>query len=252
MDIFTHGLTGVALATAVSSHIQGNWKRNDWAISAGGFGGILPDTDVISMWSGFDGTFGKWFSLSQSGKDIFSDTHWYLHHVFTHSLVGAMTFSIIGCLIYLTYKKAISSKGISNLKWYVMAFFMGYLGHLVEDLITPRGPWGGIALFWPSKTFVGGWGKVWWWNNYDLFLIICSTITLNLFLLLAQYKSKLLTKLNLLTAVLLFIFQIERRSLNFNDHKGKETLSKELQVKYLGSPVYNVMKTIDDMVPVAL
>lgn len=252
MDILSHGLTGIALSTAVATHIKGNWKRKAWVISAGGFGGILPDVDVISKWSGFDGTFGKWFNLNQRGNEIFSDTHWYSHHVFTHSLVGALTFSLIGFLIYYTYKKALTSGNISNVKWYVSAFFFGYLGHLVEDMITPSGPWGGIAFFWPSTTFIGGWGKVWWWNNYDLFLIIGITVTLNFTLFITQYKSKVLTKISLLVAVLLFTFQIERRSIDFNNHKGKEALSQELQIKYLGLPIYKIMQRLDNMLPVAL
>nr|WP_321412019.1 metal-dependent hydrolase [uncultured Carboxylicivirga sp.] len=251
MDILTHGLTGMALSTAVAAQTSSSWKGKLWIGIAGGFGGILPDVDVISKWGGFDTTFGKWFNLQQSGHEIFWDTHWYSHHVFTHSVVGSLFFILIGSLIYMAYAKAFGITSLNRLVWYSIAFFMGYMGHLTEDMITPGGSWDGIAFFWPSAHFTGGWGKVWWWNNYDLFLIVVAALTINTGLIITRYKTALLTKITILAAILLFTIQIERRNHNFNLSENKEELSKELQKQYLGETIFKIMQKADDIIPVA-
>jgi len=251
MDIITHGLTGIALSTTVATATPSNWKTKIWLGIAGGFGGILPDVDVISKWGGFDATFGKWFNLQQSGNDIFWDTHWYSHHVFTHSVIGALFFAVVGSVLYLTYGKLIKLSTLKRVKWYLITFFMGYIGHLFEDMITPGGSWDGIAFFWPSTHFSGGWGKVWWWNNYDLFLIIILALTINLGLIISKYKAALLTKITIIVAVLLFTLQIERRNYDFNHGSHKETVSKELQQKYLGNTLFKLMQKVDEVIPVA-
>lgn len=251
MDILTHGITGLALSTTVAAHTSSNWKSKLWIVMAGGFGGILPDVDVISKWGGFDRTFGQWFNLQQTGNEIFWDTHWYSHHVFTHSIIGALLFVFLGSIIYLVYGKFLNTGKMTKLRWYALAFIMGYMGHLLEDMITPGGPWDGIAFFWPSSHFTGGWGKIWWWNNYDLFLIVGSALIINLGIIIAKYKEALLTKLILLVAFILFAIQVERRNYDFNLKGNNEELSKEFQKQYLGEELYHIIHQLDDIIPVA-
>lgn len=253
MDILTHGLTGLALSTGVAAH-SNTTLRNKLLIGLSGLmGGVFPDIDVLSRAPGFDQTIGQWFNLQQSGYDIFFDTHWYSHHVFTHSIIGTLLFTLLGSLSYILISKIRKTTAHTNLIYYALAFFLGYMGHLLEDMITPGGPWDGIALFWPSTHFSGGWGKIWWWNNYDLFLIVCMAIGVNAVLIISQFRTQLLTKLTLLAALFLFIIQVERRQYDFNTKEGKnkEQYSKELQKKYLGNGLYSIMDKMDDLIPVA-
>jgi membrane-bound metal-dependent hydrolase YbcI (DUF457 family) len=253
MDILSHGLSGVAAATVVSAFTQTSWKQKLLIGGVGLLGGVLPDIDVISAWSGFDATFGKWFNLQQPGKEIFWSTHWYSHHVFTHSLLAAVLFTLLGLGLFKTiYRYKVL---LSTMMPYAIAFFAGYLLHLFEDMITPGGSWKGIAFFWPSSQFVGGWGKTYWWNNYDLFLIISGTIVLNTIVLLFRYKTRLLTLLGFGVALLLFIIQVERRQKDFKEQfalgKNHEEASLAIQHQYLGSTTYQFMVQLDELIPVA-
>lgn len=252
MDILTHGLTGLALSTTVAAHHKGTLRTKLLIGVAGLVGGVFPDIDVLSRAPGFDKTIGSWFELPQSGYDIFFDTKWYSHHVFTHSIIGALLFTILGSFIYINIRKIWTRQSKHNAFIYALAFLMGFMGHLFEDMITPGGPWNGIALFWPSANFSGGWGKIWWWNNYDLFLIIILLLGANIGFILFNYKSALLTKIGILVALILFIIQIERRDHDFNQkaQPNNESYSKQLQQNYLGKHIYRVMEKIDQRIPV--
>jgi hypothetical protein len=59
-------------------------------IGFSGLGGALPDFDAISLWSGFDKTFGKLFNLSNSGEVIYFSKFWYSHHGFLHSILASV------------------------------------------------------------------------------------------------------------------------------------------------------------------
>ncbi|MCU4175598.1 metal-dependent hydrolase [Carboxylicivirga sp. N1Y90] len=253
MDILTHGLTGIAFSTAIMAHSKNTWRQKVVIGSCGLLGGILPDVDVISKWSGFDATFGVWFGLKESGNAIFGQTHWYSHHVFTHSIVGALFFTLLLIGSYIGIKQLQKRKHSPQLKLYALAFLLGYMGHLFEDMITPGGPWKGIAFFWPSTDFTGGWGKIWWWDNYDLFLIVCAAILINGIILLSRYKTKLLSKLTLLIGLLLFVIQIERRDYDYNQkaHAQNTKEAKDAQKRYLGEPLYTFIQKVDEMIPVA-
>ena len=45
--------------------------------------------------------------------------------------------------------------------------------------------WNGVNFFWPSKYYIGGTGDIWWWNNYDIFLIVLSVVLTNTVILLS-------------------------------------------------------------------
>nr|WP_319399606.1 metal-dependent hydrolase [uncultured Carboxylicivirga sp.] len=251
MDIITHGLTGLALSTTImATRPSGKLKKLCIGLT-GLIGGVLPDLDVLSKWKGFDTTFGNWFNLKQSGNAIFADTHWYSHHALGHSVIGALFLTLLLSLVYVIYTKLRGNYKLQNTKWYALAFLMGYMGHLFEDMITPGGPWKGIAFFWPIAHYSGGWGKIWWWNNYDLFLIVVAALTINLTLVITRYRAALLTKITIVAALVLFTIQVEQRNYDFNQGNNQEQISKELQQKYLGKGIYQFMKTVDDAIPVA-
>lgn len=95
MDILTHIFSGVAAGTAVSSFSRKGFGNKLAIISLAGFGGALPDFDVISLWSKFDGTIGALFRLKHTGQEIYSSRFWYSHHGFFHSLSAGILFTLI-------------------------------------------------------------------------------------------------------------------------------------------------------------
>jgi hypothetical protein len=107
LDILSHSLSGLALGTVLASFAQGP-RRKLAILGIATFGGALPDLDAISMWSGFDRTFGSWFQLNQSGRFIYSAKFWYSHHAFFHSLLAPLLW------LGLYYGLNLAWKGLSQ------------------------------------------------------------------------------------------------------------------------------------------
>jgi inner membrane protein len=266
MDILTHAISGLALGAAIATEKQIQMK-NKWKIVAlAGFGGIFPDFDAISLWSGFDNTFGKLFKLSTSGKSIYFSKLWYSHHGFFHSLFAGILFSFLIILTLFAIKKFVFRKHQSFREYFTahilfgIAFLSGFLIHLFEDMPTPAGLWGGVRFFWPFKAYIGGTGEIWWWNNYDIFLVVFIVLILIMFFMIIQtYVSQNLRKFSLLTIIIGFIIvmiQIKSRDTDFNatktsaDFQELETKSIEIQKAKLGSPIYTLMSKFDRKVGV--
>jgi inner membrane protein len=259
MDILSHAFTGLAVGTVVAS--LGKLRRTKKiVIMAFGFlGGALPDIDAISLWSKFDLTIGSWLNLSHSGKYIYSAKLWYSHHAALHSVLAALLFALLPSFIKLISKP-------SNFKAHLMhswkpqlAFVLGYLFHLLEDMPTPASSWGGVRLFFPSTEYLGGYGRIWWWNNYDLFLIIMLVILLNLFLHAVLFKRVRVLMcscaLVFVMGLSLFLYQIKTRTIDFsysgltNNYAEMETQSKEIQKTILGKRLYTFMEALDQKIP---
>ncbi|MEM7658083.1 MAG: metal-dependent hydrolase [Bacteroidota bacterium] len=263
MDILTHICSGLAVATVVASLVRCRPLQKGVILFAGALGGAFPDIDAVSLWSGFDGTIGTWFGLEHSGSEIYSSTFWYSHHVFFHSILGALLVSsLIWALAGWIYWKPLRQSprywcGMQYLGPYSYSFFFGYLLHLMGDLPTPEGSWGGIALFYPLKAFFGGWGATWWWNNYDIFLILFSCVLVNVLIMVVQQRlwEKQLKWLPLLVFVgslTLIGQQLNRRQVDFNQHsyQEKERISLEIQQEILPPGVYKTMRKVDEALPV--
>jgi inner membrane protein len=250
LDIITHTLSGV-LVGATASTFTANTRVKIWIILAGTLGGCLPDIDAISLWSGFDFTIGRWFSLDHAGHEIYFSKFWYSHHGFFHS-IAAIGFYL---LIYVVSKKIAATLAQTTIKVNLhscLAFSGGYLAHILEDLPTPALSWGGVNLFWPSSDWVGGTGQIWWWNNYDIFLIVLIATILNLFSSFINLNSKkLVSVLTLSFATLLIIFQIHQRNFDFNaeSYDNKESVSLSIQRKILGEKVFILMVKLDNKIP---
>ena len=263
LDILTHICSGLASATVVASLTQCRPLQKGVILFAGAFGGAFPDLDAISLWSGFDGTLGNWFGLAHSGREIYSSTFWYSHHVFFHSLLGAiLVSSLIWALAGWIYWKPMKQSprywcGMDYLGPYSYSFFFGYLMHLLGDLPTPNGSWGGIALLYPLKTFVGGWGAIWWWNNYDIFLLLLGCVLANLLILLVQQRLwekqlKWLPLVIFLGSMVLIGEAMYQRQIDFNQHSYQENerISLEIQQEILPKGIYQRMKELDESLPV--
>lgn len=263
MDLISHTLTGVAVGTVASTFSTKDFKSRTAIVLTGGFGGALPDIDAISLWSKFDATFGKWFNLSHSGKEIYSAKFWYSHHAAMHSLLAPILFSllVIGLVAFVKkYKSWAEIKAhFRSHKLYYLAFCFGFFFHLLEDMPTPASAWDGVALFFPSEKYIGGFGKIWWWNNYDIFLIIVVVIFFNLMLntmrnSLYKIKTKAVVGIFCL-GVMLSIYQMNTRPVDFSytghtsQYNHFEQQSKEIQKDILGDRLYETMVKVDNWIP---
>jgi uncharacterized membrane protein len=125
----------------------------------------------------------------------------------------------------------------------------------MEDMPTPAATWGGVNFFWPSQHYIGGTGDIWWWNNYDLFLIVVAVILLNL--LAYGIKMVLVFDLRKITVGIfaigftLALVQIKTRPYDFsytghtNRYQELEKKSKKVQREILGEKFYRIMEKFD-------
>ncbi len=256
MDILTHTFSGIAVASTIAGASTLSFKNKSALVLLGGFAGALPDIDALSLWSKFNGTFGKWLNLQNSGNEIYFSKLWYGHHAFMHSLLAAILIGAIITFILNSFIKRASNKLLATI---YLTFICSFLSHLLGDLPTPASVWSGIALWWPSKTYVGGYGNIWWWNNYDIFLIIFSIGFLNgIYILFSHFlknKRRWIPILIFVMGFSLVTLQIRTRSFDFSysGHTPKypmyEAKSKELQREILGNRLYEWMESFDNHLP---
>ncbi len=263
MDILTHTITGVAAGTVIASFVNKGFGKKLLIIIAGGFGALLPDIDALSLWSGFDASFGKLFGLSHAGRHIYSAKFWYSHHAFFHSFFAGLLIAFtIGVLVHLVHNKFKNltfkqlSINLKNQRLMLISFILGFTLHLMQDMPTPSSSWGGVNFFWPSSSYIGGSGHIWWWNNYDIFIIVITVTIINT-LLLCIKRLKKSVAVKIITSVfiigfLLCAIQINTRDYNFNyangvsNYQEHELKSKQIQKRILGDSLFNLMVTFDN------
>ncbi|BDD08830.1 hypothetical protein FUAX_12620 [Fulvitalea axinellae] len=259
MDILTHTMTGLAVGTVAAGFSKKSWFMKSKYILAGGFAGALPDVDTVSLWSKFDKYFGPFFQLENSGKHIYSAKFWYSHHGFMHSLLAPIVLLCILALIVAVIKIKIPTiKQIRKTISLLTVFVLGYWAHLLEDMPTPSASWGGVNFFWPSVEYTGGWGKIWWWNNYDVFIFISAIVVFNLLILalssIMKFKAGRLCLSIFVLGVTLSVWQITNRAYDFNVASKKhgyafcEKKSKEIQREVLGKRIYTWMVALDNKI----
>ncbi|HOP65207.1 MAG TPA: metal-dependent hydrolase [Spirochaetota bacterium] len=266
MDILTHTLSGVAAGTAVAacSGKRGN-SGSAAAVLMGGLGGFLPDLDAISLWKGFDRFLGAAHGLNVSGREIYFGKWTFSHHGAMHSvLAGAVLAALIFFTGFILRYIFVRVKGEGSLFRpvipSVLAFFFGYIMHLLGDLPTPGYVWGGIRLWWPADLYVGGTDQIWWWNNYDIFLAVLIAVVVNITILsgLGKFRNSFLRFLPaFVLALLIFVsaVMITNREYPYRyksfrkEFAGFEARSKEEQKRILGSRLYKVMAGFDEMLP---
>lgn len=263
MDIISHTLTGIAIGTLSATVSNNSWKNKGLIIAMGALGGALPDFDAISLWSKFDSTIGLFLGLSHSGKEIYFGKLWYSHHAFMHSLMSPILIiflvSLTKTIIRREFKINKILKRINENRFLNLAFFFGFLFHLLEDMPTPSSVWGGVNLFFPSSDYIGGFGNIWWWNNYDLVLIIIGVILLNLIINLipaGYYKVKVRSCISVSSmGIVLFLIQINTRTTDFSynghtiNYDNYELQSKNIQRDILGEKLFEIMTSIDNKIP---
>ncbi len=278
----------MAVATVFATISDGSVKDKGLMVLVGGFAGALPDFDVISLWSKFDATIGSWLHLQLSGKDIYFSKLWYSHRGGFHSLLAPvvliLAFIVINSIRVMLCNLAVPIPqnkihnsveaghalsrfkrkifyGITINKWLCLSFFFGFVFHLLEDMPTPASVWGGVRFLYPSAEYVGGFGKIWWWNNYDLTLIIISVLIINLVITVLPrqlYKVKVpATVFVFLLGASVFLFQLNNRPVDFaytgytKQYNELESQSKQVQKQILGDKLFAIMTAIDNKIPFA-
>lgn len=266
MDILTHTLSGIAIGTVISSFSKKGFGEKLIIIAMSGFGGALPDFDAITLWSHFDNVFGKILGLHHTGKEIYFSKFWYSHHAIFHSILASIVIALfIGLTIFLL-KKVFSKKSDNILSEYkdnfliLFGFICGFIIHLFEDMPTPSYVWGGVNLFWPSRLYIGGTGDIWWWNNYDIFLIVIGVVIINVLILILsrfiRFDARKFTVSVFLIGSILCLIQIKTRGYSFNykedasRFKEFEEKSKEIQKRILGDYLFKQMVKFDTKVGV--
>ena len=223
----------------------------------------MPDFDAISLWSKFDATIGTWFNLQHSGSDIYFGKFWYSHHAAMHSMLAPLVFILFSVMVSFAINHKLKftefERHVGSRKFSLLAFFFGFLFHLLEDMPTPASVWGGVNFFFPSSNYIGKFGNIWWWNNYDLVLIIISVIGLNLILNVLPkrfYSLKVKSSLAVfLIGLSCFIYQIQTRPVDFSytGHTNKfeefEKQSKQIQKEILGDRLFEIMTEVDNNIP---
>ncbi|OHX63855.1 metal-dependent hydrolase [Flammeovirga pacifica] len=261
MDILTHTLSGVAVGTVASSFSKKGSLDRIKILLISGLGGALPDLDAISLWSKFDVTLGRIFRLENSGRTIYSAKFWYSHHAFNHSLVAALLWCglIALCIYFINKQKTTFIDSLKSNHIAYVGFILGFSIHLLEDMPTPSSAWGGVNLLWPSTEYIGGWGKIWWWNNNDIWLIVVGIIFLNLSFYSLRYVVEVdlrkVTSIVFISGFLMAVYQINTRPIDFSytnnssKYQEFEQQSKKIQKDILGEKVYNWVSEMDRRLP---
>lgn len=259
MDILIHTVSGMVVGTAAAGISKGSGFRKGLLVFTGMAAGALPDLDVISLWSGFDDSIGSWLGLQHSGRDIYFGKFWYSHHAITHSLFAALACSgVLLGIMKLIKRKRLRKKDMI----FPVTFFFGYIAHLLGDLPTPGSVWEGIQFWYPSTDYIGGWGMTWWWNNYDIFLIISFGVVLNIVINLANRFAKLKLLRWVPTGVVFLClvmcsYRLSVRGMSFNYDEYQEAefgnfseRSLEIQKEFLGPTMFEMMRKFDESLPV--
>lgn len=257
MDILTHTLSGLAAGTVVAAFSKRGLAGKAGIVAAAGIGGALPDLDAISLWSKFDATIGHLFHLSHPGAVIYSEKFWYSHHGFFHSLFAALLLAVVAAGIGRLIR---GRAGIGIGKPVLIGFVCGFVIHLLGDMPTPASDWSGVRLFWPLKTYVGGTGDIWWWNNYDLFLIAAGALAVGVVGLsvghFVRFGAKYLIAAAFALGCVCTLVQIGSRDDDYaytgstERYAQFEAASKAQQKKILGDRLYGVMGKLDNRLPV--
>jgi membrane-bound metal-dependent hydrolase YbcI (DUF457 family) len=265
MDLLTHIVAGLAAGTVVAGFSKKKGMAAHAAIvAAAGAGGALPDLDAISLWSKFDATIGKLLHLDHSGAVIYAGKFWYSHHGFLHSIAAAL---LIACgIAAIGFLPRARARGVGFRRYLgrltpvSAGFAAGFVIHLLGDMPTPASDWGGVRLLWPLKTYVGGTGEIWWWNNYDLFLIACGTFAVGAALLIlgrsARFRAPYAIAAAFALAGALSLVQIHSREVDYaytgntNRYRQFEEASKRQQREILGERLYTAMEWFDRKLPI--
>jgi inner membrane protein len=125
----THMLFGVFLILALYEGIPSlkTYAPFVFAMIIAPFGALVPDLDHPKGYM----SRGSWEVVSLAVRKTTTHRGW------THSLVGAVFFTVIAGVVFWYFKANLS---------YTIPFFIGYISHLISDSLNPTG----VNWFWPK------------------------------------------------------------------------------------------------------
>jgi len=136
-------------------------------------GSLLPDLDGISVFFAHNVYYGsKWFS----------------HRGALHTPLGILPLLIL--IVYGTPTETGGQDPPRDERGALLGFlYLGSLLHMVEDMMTPPGPWAGLMMLWPlSQRRAGGFARIFWVNEY-LIAVLSVAALLSLALLLLMKRT---------------------------------------------------------------
>jgi murein DD-endopeptidase MepM/ murein hydrolase activator NlpD len=154
---FTGGLLGFALHPFIRTYIS-----KPKAVLLVMLATLLPDLDYITR------LFGTGYYYNAVNNLYVS------HRGFFHSVGGILFFAAVGLLCYFLFcwswkKREGDPSTFPKILVIAGLFLAGGALHLLEDMLGPNGPWGGLVLYFPfSEARYLGMNLYGW---YDFFLI---------------------------------------------------------------------------------
>jgi membrane-bound metal-dependent hydrolase YbcI (DUF457 family) len=172
-----HALCGALAGTLAACTAPGPLRgRGPWVFWTTA-GALAPDLDAVS--------------LLFSHAIYFGDA-WYSHRQFLHSILGCAFLAVLlpslasfarrtGSLARLAPHRGLKSARAPTAretsgKVAARAVFAGGLLHLLGDLPTPPGPWGGLPIFFPLGMRAGGWSRIGWINAALVYLLSAAAL----------------------------------------------------------------------------
>ena len=244
MDLYNHAASGAVVGLALASvSWRGRRASRRLAVAGCAIGAVLPDLDAIS------------FGLGAWGRAVYHGEHWYSHHQASHSLLGCAALAILGALAWRLWR---ARRGEApDGRPLVLFLFAGALVHLLGDLPTPAGPWGGLPLLYPLEARFGGWGIVWWWRHWYVFAVLASALLAAAAIGAGERRSAPLRRLGrpLQSAVALVALALVLRYFALVRFDGggtwheKDRRAVELQAEWLPGPVHAGFARVSALLP---
>lgn len=235
MHLTTHICAGTCIGSLTALHVKGlGHKSKGIVVLLFMIGSALPDIDAISVL----------FS-----HKIFYANHWFSHRGAMHSVFGLI---ISSALVAVCYAIAIHQKSqLNSLQRFWMAFTLIFIGgglHLLSDLPTPSTPWGGLMLFWPfSSVRVGGFGNIWWVNEYLMLLFSTAAFVCLVSIYVLEKDSRAIKSCKAIVMITnLFAFFLVSHFILTSKYIDPSQWANH-QVALMGEPVYEFVKEINDL-----
>lgn len=257
MDIVSHVISGAVAGAALALLLLPRHPRVGSLPLVGALGAFVPDLDAASRAPGFDATIGRWLGLP-AGRVIYAGSWWYSHHHFLHSLAAGL----LGAAVAAWLARSADPRRDPGHLHVGAAFLLGFCAHLAGDLPTPGSVWSGIQAFWPLSVMVGGWGWTWWWNNYDLFLVLLAMLgglggLLGVRDRIPAAVTRAATVVLLLGGLVVLLYQASSRTTDYA-YEGDTPRYAELedaslreQRRILGDGPFSFLATVDRVLPVS-
>lgn len=157
MHLLSHFGSGFCVGAAASALRHKRKDRSLFPVPLLVAGGtLLPDLDAISVL--FD-------------HATYYSRNWYSHRGMLHSPLGVLP--LVALVSFLIGGRGRARPRAACALW----LYLGALLHLLEDLPTPRGPWGGLMLLFPfSMRRFGGWSHIYWQNEFLMVLFSLGAV----------------------------------------------------------------------------